>query len=160
MTFRVHALLVSEIVSTLYLIAGSFSGACSRERAYYQPGSCARRRAIAAADGSARRRADCGTDRGALHSAVARGLGGCGAAYLPAGKLPAVKVVCTKLVEAFPGTGQHHDTRPVWHRRARAHQERRQQRRESQWVNHGLGTRTFSRAAAAALPAATLPGIA
>ena len=47
------------------------------------------------------------TDYGALHTAIVRGLCGCGPTHLRAGVLPAVEVVGTKLVKTLAGARQH-----------------------------------------------------
>jgi hypothetical protein len=111
MALRVHALLVSEVISLLQRVSRYLAGAGSGERTDREAGTRTRRRAAPAADRGARRCANQGTDRGACHAAVDRSLIWVSASNLLVGELPAFEIICAKRIETFARTGQDHDAR-------------------------------------------------
>jgi len=78
--FRVHALLVTDVVALLHRVPRCLAGAAARERAARETDAGANARAGIAAHQPAGRSTDCGADHGALHRRVVRGLGGGGTA--------------------------------------------------------------------------------
>ena len=141
MTFRVHALLIAEIVAALRIVSGSVGSRRSSETSDQQARARAHRGARAAVD----RRTNGSTQNRAYHSAARRavlsGPTGRYSGHLLISKLPARAIVEAKLVEGFGGPRQDEDAGARRHRGARGEpQQCSEQQRLRRTRHNGHGT--------------------
>ena len=114
MSFCVHALRISIIITLLRAIGRRIAGACARQGTREQSYAGADRCAVAAIDRGTRCCAHHGSDCGTLYAAVSRGLRRGHSASLVSGILPAIVFICTELIEALASARQHHHAGSGW----------------------------------------------